>query len=176
MNLNRLGLLRLASPSPSLDLSRPWLPSAELGPSPSGGGGTTGHHPFDIFITSTGSTRTVTIWPGTVNQLLVSNYLTGVTVSPTGTYYLVIDCTASDGQITSATLAIDSVPPPGIAPTAGSPPVSFKILVGVIVDAVAFKSLGDSNLYAPSAEAFRLEKVSPVAGLPAYDIYYTWGF
>jgi len=131
--------------------------------------------PFDLFLADAGGgNSTATIWPGTLNQLLVSNYATGVTVPQTGTRYLVVDCTTADGEITSAALAADSTAPGAIAPTQGTPPVAFKLLVGIVVDNVAYKVWTAGNVLASPVESFRVDKASPVPGSLPYDIYYTW--
>lgn len=130
--------------------------------------------PFDIRITSSGATRTVTVRAGTINSLLPSNYLSGVTVPETGTRYLVLDVTVTSGAITAAALAADSSVPPAIAPSAGTPPIAFKVLLGVIIDARAVKVWGQGNIQALPVEAFRLQKSVPVAGQVPYDVYYTW--
>ena len=149
------------------------LPTAEVGTPPQGtGGGTPTRCPFDITITGT----TVTFEPGTINQLLPSNYATGVTIPALGTRYLVLDCTAANGEITTAAFAADSSVPPAITPELGEPPTAFKLLIGVVVDSVATKVWGCGNIQAEGAESFRIQKVSPVAGELPYDVYYTWNF
>lgn len=140
-----------------------------------GVGGTSGACPFDITITETaGPVYTATFRAGTVNQLLPSNYLTGVTVPATGTRYLVLNCTVSSGAITAASFTADSSVPPAIAPYAGEPPTSFKVLIGVVTDTVATKVWSCGNISAIPVEAFRLQKSVPVAGQVPYDVYYTW--
>lgn len=129
-------------------------------------------YPFDISITGT----TAIFRAGTINGLLPSNYLTGVTVVASGTRYLVLNCTASNGQITAASFEADSSVPPALAPTAGQPPTSFKVLIGVSIDAVPFKVWGSGNIQAFGREMFRLAVASPVAGQLPYSIYYTWEF
>jgi hypothetical protein len=132
-------------------------------------------YPFDITITETaGPIYTATFRAGTINGLLPSNYLTGVVVSNPGTKYLVLNCTASNGQITAASFAAEASAPAAITPFAGQPPTSFAILIGITIDAEATKVWGNGNIQASGTESFRLQKVSPVAGQVPYDIYYTW--
>lgn len=131
--------------------------------------------PFDITITETaGPVFTATFRAGTINQLLPSNYLTGVVVPASGTRYLVLDCTASNGEITAAAFAADTTVPDAIAPFAGQPPTAFKILIGVCTDTVASKVWGCGNIQAMAQESFRLQRVSPTAGQLPYEVYYTW--
>lgn len=126
--------------------------------------------PFDITVTGT----TATFRAGTINSLLPSNYLAGVTIVSTGTRYLVLNCTSSNGQITAASFSADVSPPSAIAPYAGQPPVAFSILIGVTINAAAVKVWANGNIGAYGAESFRLQKASPVAGQVPYDIYYSW--
>lgn len=130
--------------------------------------------PFTPSITSSGATRTVTFRPGTINSLLPSNYATGVTVPATGTRYLVLDVGVTSGAITSAAFAADSAAPDAIAPAAGTPPSSFKVLIALAIDARLFRVWGCGNIQAIPVEAFRLQKITPVAGQVPYDVYYTW--
>ena len=130
----------------------------------------TARYPFDISVAGT----TVTFRAGTINGFLPTNYLTGVTTVATGTRYLVLNCTASNGQITAATFSVDSSQPGAIAPYQGQPPTSFKILIGLTIDGKAFKIWGNGNIQADPVEAFRIDKVSPPAGTLPYVIYYTW--
>ena len=101
--------------------------------------------PFDISVDGT----TVTFWPGTVNSLLPSNGMaglsSGVATVASGVRYLVLTCTTSSGAITGATFSADASPPAAITPLAGSPPTSFKILVGVTIDGEPVKVWGDGN-------------------------------
>jgi hypothetical protein len=141
------------------------------------GGSSPEECPFDITITETaGPVFTASFRPGTINQLLPSNYLTGVTVPETGTRYLVLSCTTSNGQITAAAFAADTTAPDSIVPVAGTPPLGFKVLIGVVIDHVATKVWGCGNIQVIPLEAFRLDKVSPLVGQLPYDVYYTWEF
>lgn len=130
--------------------------------------------PFTMSITASGVTRTITFRAGTINSLLPSNYLTGVTVPQAGTRYIVLDVTVTSGAITAAAFAADTTAPDAIAPFAGEPPTSFKVLIGVCINAKLFRVWGCGNIQAVPVEAFRLQKATPVAGQVPYDVYYTW--
>jgi hypothetical protein len=139
-----------------------------------GGRGGTGDCPFAITLTEAGSAYTATFRAGTINSLLPSNYLTGVAVPATGTKYLVLTCTASNGEITAATFSADATAPAAIVPFAGQPPTSFKILIGVVIDGALVQVWGCGNIQALGVESFRVQKGAPVAGQVPYDVYYTW--
>ena len=139
-------------------------------PNPGGAGGSITRYPFDITIAGT----TATFRAGTINGFLPSNYSTGVTVLSSGTRYLVLNLTASNGQITAASFSADASQPAALTPYLGQPPISFKVLIGLSIDAVAFKIWGNGNIQADGIESFKLQKGSPVAGQLPYDIYYSW--
>jgi hypothetical protein len=142
-----------------------------------GSGRSTTVCPFDISLTvpSVGNLK-ATFRPGTINGLLPSNYLTGVTFSSASTQYLSLDCTVTNGAIVSAAFVAEGSQPGDITPTLGQPPASFKYLVALVANGTAYKILSCGNIQARPAEAFRLDRVSPTAGQLPYDIYYTWNF
>ena len=129
-------------------------------------------YPFDITIVGT----TATFRAGSINGVLPSNYLTGITVAASGTEYLVLNCTASNGQITSASFSSDASQPGAISPIKGQPPTSFSMLIGLSIDAVPFKVWGNGNIQADSIEAFRVDRSPLVPGAPSYETYYNWTF
>lgn len=124
--------------------------------------------PFDLHLNGT----TLTIQPGTVNNVLPSNYLTGITV--TGTAYISVECATNNGRITSASLVSDTAQPGSPIPAMGAPPTTFKVLIGIVSGGVATKVWGNANILAHCVEVYRAEKASPVAGQIPYDVYYTW--
>lgn len=130
--------------------------------------------PFDIALDLRAGDLYATFRPGTINQLLPDNYLAGVLVPASGTKYLVLNCTASNGEITGATFTADDDPPPALQPFAGQPPTAFELLIGLVVDGESLKIWGDGNIQALGVEMFRLQKLAPVAGELPYDVYYSW--
>ncbi len=133
--------------------------------------------PFDISIDSDeDGILTATFRAGTINQLLPDNYLEGIEVPDDATKYLVLSCTATNGEITAATFSAEDDPPDALAPMAGEPPTAFDLLIGVSVDGSPVKVWGCGNIQALPVEAFRLQKAVPVAGQVPYDVYYTWEF
>lgn len=132
--------------------------------------------PFDLTIGGTDGTE-LKVKPGTINSLLPSNVSSTFTLpANTSSYtrYLVLTASCSDGQVTSATLSVDSSAPspPGVA--MGLPPTSFKVLLGLIDTGKAYRTIACGSVSAKPVEAYRTDKASPVFGLSPYDIYYTW--
>lgn len=129
------------------------------------------YSPFDPIVTGT----TFSIVPGTINNLIPSNYLTGVTIPSTGTKYICLSCATSSGAITSAELVADASAPAVISATASYPPTAFKLLLAIVINKVPTKVWGDGNIQALPLEVLRVNKTTPVAGEMVYTPYYTWG-
>ena len=68
----------------------------------SGGGVVAVIYPYDVISAGTSA---FTVQPGTLNGLLSTNYNSTFTLSLSTTYYLTLSATASNGQITGATLS-----------------------------------------------------------------------
>lgn len=139
-----------------------------------GGGGTTGPFPFDVSFTGGPDPKIAAVRIGTINGLIPTNFSDTYSLAASGVYYLVLTVTATDGQIASATLSMPSSPPAGIPTVQGQPPTSFEYLLGVVVDLVWYRTIGNGSLAAASSEVFRVSKTSPAPGTLPYDIYYTW--
>lgn len=134
------------------------------------GGGST-PSPFDCTVSGTD----LTLRPGTINQVLPSNIFSTLTL-PGGTYtrYIVLTATCASGLVTSAALSVDVAAPAAPGVDAGSPPTTFAVLLAIIVDGVAYRTIAPGSLQAQVVESFRTDKASPTFGLSPYDIYYTW--
>lgn len=145
-------------------------------PAGGGGGGVSVVYPFDVISAGTGN---FTVQPGTINGQLPSNYSNVFVLSPSTTYYLVLSCTSSNGQITGAVLSFASSPPASIPTNMGQPPTSFDFLIGIVItDAIGggtwYRTIGPGSLSAAGQEAFRTDKTSPAPGTLPYDLWYTW--
>lgn len=151
-----------------------------LSGAPGGGGGTTVNNllplvPFEVTLADIGGgDLEAVVNPGTVNNILATNWLTPFTISAAGTHYLVADVVTADAEVTSHTLAMDASAPPGIPPTMGLPPTSFSVLIGVIIAGVWHRTLGPGSITATPVEAYRTTKVSPAPGTLPYDVWYSW--
>jgi hypothetical protein len=145
------------------------------GPQASGGGSpTTTLYPFDVEFTGSGSPLTASVRPGTLNGLIPTNYTDTYSVTNPGVYYLVLSATAAAGEIASCSLSMDASPPAGIPVTLGEPPVAFSYLLGVVIDGVWYRTIGNGSLTAAGQEVFRISKTAPDPGTLPYEIYYTW--
>jgi hypothetical protein len=128
--------------------------------------------PFDITVTA----NKAYFRAGTINGFLPTNYSTGTGVNSSGTEYLVLNCTSSNGKITAASFGAQALQPGAITPTKGLPPTSFALLIGVLVNGQPTKIWGDGNINASVVESFRADRDPITPGQLPYDIYYTWQF
>lgn len=145
---------------------------------PPGGGGTPSSAlgPFDLSFVAGGSPGTLTpsMVPGTINSVIPSNYLSLPDINDTGTYYFVLSVTTLDGQIATASVALNGSAPAGIPVTMGTPPTAFDYLLGVVQDGIWFRTAPTGSLAAIPFETFRAGITSPPPGTLPYDIYYSW--
>lgn len=145
---------------------------------PPGGTGTpsTGLGPFDLEFSPGGSPGDLTPFmrPGTVNSVIPSNYLSLPDISDTGAYYFVLSVTTLDGQIATASVALNGSPPAGIPVAMGVPPTAFDYLIGAVVDGVWFRAAPTGSLDAIPFETFRTGIINPTPGTLPYDIWYSW--
>lgn len=141
-----------------------------LGPTSSGGGGTTGPFPFDVEF----SGLNATVLPGTINGLLATNYDDVFVITNPGVYFVTLSVTAVDGQLASSTLSFAASPPAAVPVVQGQPPTTFDYLLGIVVDGAWFRTIGLGSLAAAGSEVYRVSKTSPAPGTLPYDIWYTW--
>lgn len=136
----------------------------------------TGPFPFDVSFTPLGvGTQTAAVRPGSVNSIIPSNYLTTYAQNTTGTqYFLIANVTVAAGAVTGCTLSFGTSPPTGMPVTLSTPPTSFQVLIGVVIDGVWYRTIGDGSLQCTATEAFKEIAASPVPGTSYYDLYYTW--
>lgn len=177
------GLPRQLWPSPqlapaqrqNLNYNTPWpqLPANAL---PSFGGSTS-PGPFD-FVSIDGSGN-LTIFPGTVNQLIVDNPTTPVAVGSGALTYVTINCNTDGSQVTSAAYGTSTSPPAPPVAVKGGLPSSFVVTLGFVVT-----SGGTSTLYqtwpqgcnvAAIPQAWILtDREDPEPGQTLQEQWYTW--
>jgi hypothetical protein len=147
-----------------------------LSPVSAGGGGGAAVYPFDVISAGTSS---FTVQPGTMSGLLPSNYGSTFTPTPSTTYYLELNCTASSGQIATVALNFASSAPSAIPVNMGQPPTSFSFLLGILVTdgtggGTWFRCIAPGSLFAIGALQYQTNKASPAPGTLPFDNWYTW--
>lgn len=145
-------------------------------PPPGGGGGGASLGPFDLTFTAGTLPGDIkpTMFPGSINSVIPSDYLSLPDIAETGEFYFVLSVTVTDGQIATASVDLVGSPPAGIPVTLGAPPTSFDYLLGVVIDGVWFRSTGVGSKAAAPFETFRVGVVNPPPGTLPYEIYYSW--
>jgi hypothetical protein len=136
--------------------------------------------PFDF--TAISSAGLLTIFPGTINNLLPDTPFTPLDCSAQALTYVTLACTTNSNQVNQASYkAVDTVPTPPPA-VMGAPPPSFSILLGIVTkdsssgsDTYAmYKTLPKGNLLATPLPWIQTDKEAPQPnGLP-YDQWYSW--
>jgi hypothetical protein len=130
--------------------------------------------PFDLKVIASNGVYQVSIHPGTINNYLVTNYLSGVSVGLNTTKFLAIRCSTNNGKIISAELMALNDAPEAFDITESRPPISFDILIGIIINGTTYKVWNCSNISIESKESFRADKESYGPGESPYSIWYTW--
>jgi hypothetical protein len=133
--------------------------------------------PFQVTLRADPEDETVllaTVWPGTVNGVLPTNYTVEAELDVASSYYLVLEITTATASVTGVTIAAPStIPDTQIPTTINQPPTSFKILFAIVAEGVLFQ-IRTGNVFVVAREELRVAK-SVAAGEIPWDSYWTWG-
>jgi len=160
----------LTNPIPSIGINSAAIPTAEL--IIDSAVGLSGSYPFDITI-NTGA-GTCTFIYGTINGVAPTNISSALAISTSGTAYVYLQCSATNGVFTSSTIATSLTAPSPISNNIGYPPNSFVVPIHVVVNGVPFRIINKTSLQAISKEVFRIQKTITTPDMLPYDSYYTW--
>ena len=145
----------------------------------SGGGGGTAPYPFEATITNQASPSTdadVTIYPGSFDNIIASNFDSTFVIPQTGDRYLVATVTFSSGAVSGVSYSMDSSPPTAAAPLENAPPTSQDILLVLISDGVAFQ-IQNSSLTLSAALKHKISVVGNIGpGESPWEYYYAWAW
>jgi len=94
--------------------------------------------PFDF--TSIDGMGNLTIFPGTVNNLLISNPFSTVSCSAQNLSYITVSCQCSQNQVNLASYSVVGTPPAPPIATLGAPPQTFSVLIGLVNKSSSGKS------------------------------------
>lgn len=146
-----------------------------------GGGGAAEAAPFPFQVTVTpqagpSTDADVTVYPGSFDNFIASNFDSTFVVPQTGDRYLVATLTFAAGEITAAIYSIETTPPVTPAAAKDAPPTSLAILLAIISGAVAF-NIENSSLSLAAQLKFQVEKgVTVGPGESPFEYYYAWGW
>ena len=131
-----------------------------------------GRFPFDGTIND----DQLTVRPGTVNQIIATNYQDSFTIDTETKQYFVLDCVINNGRLVSMSFAVDAEEPGAPTVEKNLPPSTFKILVAILDNGSYNKVIGNGMVTANVVEVYRAAKPpgDTGAGELPLDIYYTW--
>ena len=140
---------------------------------PTGGGSIS--FPLDLSLVDAGGTYTGVFRPGTLNGLIPSNY-SGLTGIPkTGTVYIVLTATLSNGTPSIATFSTSFSPPSPPEPQKNAPPTTASILTHIVVDGTVLRVLGSGSPFLTCVPVFETDKAGPLApGERNTEIWYNY--
>lgn len=145
-----------------------------------GGGGSGGTPtpatpcPFDMTLTLNGSDYDLTFYPGTINQYIPSNLLTTFTYTAGSTVFVKIHCTTNGKAVTGASIVVNGTPASPLSIDANAGSSSFDIIIGVIINNVAYKTIACGNISVILQQQFTEDKPSPSVGVSPYIRWYQW--
>jgi len=139
------------------------------------GGAGDGPCPFETSTTISGGTAKVIVLPGTVNQFIATNAFATFAVDKTGTFYVKASIVTDGQDVTSFSIAVNGAEPNTQLATPSSLPTAFDVLLAIIKDGVAYRTIGCGSIAATPAQAFITDKPSPAGpGELTYIPYYVW--
>lgn len=134
-----------------------------------GGLGSGGCIPWKPSFTDTG----VTFNLGLLNQMAATNWDAEIAMAPDVTRWPVLNVNTSNGAITGFTIALDTGTPTTDQIAADTPPSSFKIVLGVIMNRTPCMVV-DQNLEAIAVEQFRESRTPPSIGEEPFKRWWRW--
>ena len=138
---------------------------------------TTEAHPFQISSRQDPEDENqyiVTARPGTLNNVLASNWNAELTVPAASLRYIVLTASANNNAIVSTSMSADSSPPSGEqSPQKWALPTSFKVILGLVLGPQVWQVVYD-NLSYTSAKRITTDRANPAIGQLPYDNWYIW--
>jgi hypothetical protein len=134
-------------------------------------------HPFQISSRQDPENENqylVTVRPGTLNNVLASNWNAEETAGKEDLRYVVLTANASTNSIVSTALSLDSSPPTSEqSPVKWGLPTEFKVLIGLVRGPQVWQVVFDNLSYA-GAKRITTDRSSPAVGELPYDNWYIW--
>lgn len=143
-----------------------------------GGGESASYIPWKPTFSTEGTTTTVykcRFNLGTVNDVAASNWNDPhtLTMDVDDYQFVVLTITTGSGKVTSVSLAVATVAPVEDTIASGTPPVTFKIVLGAIGRTSA-KMIVTRNIALAAAEVFRESKAAPATGQEPFTRWWRW--
>jgi hypothetical protein len=148
-----------------------------VAPQSGGSGGPATTHPFQIVSRPDPDNQNsylVTVRPGTINNVLATNWDIEESVAANTLKYVVLTVYAANNAIVSSLLSLDSAPPVGEqAPVKWGLPTEFKVLIGFVRGGQIWQIIYDNLSYA-AAKRITTDREDPQIGQLPYDNWYVW--
>lgn len=135
-------------------------------------------YPFQYFSGGSPSSAWFGLRAGTINGVLPTNWTTTFSLPSSFPYtrYINLNCQSDGKQVVAADISLETNPPSPVPCEMNFAPAEFSINTHVVVNHVAYRTIGSSSILAMTQETIRTEKVVASYGTMPYDIWYTWVF
>jgi len=141
------------------------------------GGSPTTTHPFQISSRQNPDNANqylVTVRPGTLNNVLSSNWTEEFTAGKEELRYVVLTATATSNAVVSTALSLDASPPTAEqSPVKWGLPTEFKVLIGLVRGPQIWQVVYNNLSYA-GIKRITTDRANPQIGQLPYDNYYVW--
>lgn len=113
---------------------------------------------------------------GTVNDVPASNWNDEhvLSMAADAFSFVVLTITTGSGKVTTVNLSVDTAAPVEDSIASGTPPVTFKIVLGAIGRSTA-KMIVNKNIELSATEVFRESKTAPATGQEPFTRWWRWG-
>jgi hypothetical protein len=116
----------------------------------------------------------VTVRPGTLNNVLSSNWTEEFTAGKEELRYVVLTATATSNAVVSTALSLDASPPTAEqSPVKWGLPTEFKVLIGLVRGPQIWQVVYNNLSYA-GIKRITTDRANPQIGQLPYDNYYVW--
>lgn len=130
--------------------------------------------PFAMTTVVSGSGLYVNVGYGLINGIFVRDTNKNLSAVSGSTNYICIDCVTNGKSITSAGIVVQQTIPDAPLATADTAPSSFKIVIGVVTNGLAYRAIGCDNVTARVSPSIQENATTYSAGQRNFTQYYQW--
>jgi hypothetical protein len=112
---------------------------------------------------------------GTVNEVVPENWNEehSLGMGEDSFYFVILTVTGGSGKVTTASIDISASAPSQDSVARGTPPVSFKVVLGA-VGRTSAQMIVNTNISATATEVYRESKSSPAQGQELFTRWWRW--
>jgi hypothetical protein len=148
-----------------------------VAPQRGGGGAPLDRHPFQIASRQNPDNANqylVTVRPGTINQVLATNWTIQEAVAQGALKYVVLNAATANSAIISTELSLENAAPSQEqSPVKWGLPTQFSVLIGLVLGPQVWQVVFD-NLSFAGVKRITTDRAAPEPGELPYDNYYAW--